>query len=244
MYTMGDICLESIKNEDKLFKLFGVNAELLIDHAWGIEPCTLSDIKNYTPENNSLSSGQVLHEAYNKTKTRIIVREMVDNLVLDMINKNYVCDTIILTIGYDIENINNGYNGVIKKDYYGRSVPKEAHGTKKIDHFTASTKVITEYVINLFNEIVDDKLLIRRINLVFYNLKNSDEINKFKNMIQLDLFNNKEIDLSSEIDEMKVQRTIINIKNKYGKNAILKGIDLVPGATTRERNNEIGGHSA
>ena len=244
IYTMGDICLEAIKNENKLFKLFGVNAELIIDHAWGIEPCTLLDIKNYEPENNSLSSGQVLHEPYTKDKARIIVREMVDTLVLDMISKNYVCDMIVLTVGYDIININNGYNGIINKDYYGRSVPKEAHGSRIIDHFTASTKLITDNTISLFNEITKDELLIRRIGLAFQNLKKNDEIKKTKSVIQLDLFTNKEFDFTKEKEELKVQKTIINIKNKYGKNAILKGVDLVDGATMRERNNEIGGHKA
>ncbi len=241
MYTMGDICLESIHNEDKLFKLFGINAELIIDHAWGIEPCTLSDIKNYKPENNSLSSGQVLHEPYNKTKTRIIVREMVDNLVLNMVSKNYLCNGVVLTIGYDVSNLNNGYTGVIKKDYYGRSIPKEAHGTVKLDHFTSSTKIITDKTIDLYNEIVKDNLLIRRIGLAFVNLKKNDTSN-LKTMIQMDLFNNTEIDLTKEKEERDVQKAVIDIKKKYGKNSLLRGIDLMEGATTIERNKEIGGH--
>lgn len=242
MYTMGDICLESIRNEDKLFKLFGVNAELIIDHAWGIEPCTLQDVKKYKPESNSLSSGQVLHTPYNKTKTRIIVREMVDNLVLEMVSKNFLCDSIVLTIGYDVENLNNGYTGIIKKDYYGRNIPKEAHGTIKLDHYTSSTKLIEERTISLFNEITKDNLLIRRIGLAFINLKMENENINAKNMIQMDLFTNKEIDLEKEKEERKVQKTVIDIKKKYGKNSLLRGIDLIEGATMIERNQEIGGH--
>ena len=242
IYTMGDICLESIHNEDKLFKLFGVNAELLIDHAWGIEPCTLKDIKNYKPENTSLSSGQVLHEAYPSSKAKIIVREMVDNLVLDMISKKYLTDTIVLTIGYDVSNINDSYTGDIKKDYYGRNIPKEAHGTKKINHLTSSYKVIADNTIKLFEEIINPKLSIRRIGLVFANLVNEENKNNFK--MQLDLFNTDNTNLDDEDSEKKVSHAIIDIKKKYGKNAILRGVNLMDGATGRDRNNQIGGHKA
>ena len=237
MFTMGDICRESIKNEDKLFKLFGVNAELIIDHAWGYEPCTLKDIKDYKPDNSSISTNQVLHEPYPKNKARIIVREMVDDLVLNLVNKNLVTDIIILTVNYDIENTVN-YTGTIKKDYYGRIVPKEAHGTVKLDHLTSSYDLIAERIVDLYNKITDDKLSIRRIGISFGNIVSDDN----SKVIQIDLFNS--IDVSKEKDEKNVTNAVLSIKNKYGKNAILRGIDLVDGATTIDRNNQIGGHRA
>lgn len=237
MFTMGDICRESIKNEDKLFKLFGVNAELIIDHAWGYEPCTLKDIKDYKPDNSSISTNQVLHEPYPKNKARIIVREMVDDLVLNLVNKNLVTDIIMLTVNYDIENTVN-YTGTIKKDYYGRIVPKEAHGTVKLDHLTSSYDLIAERIVDLYNKITDDKLSIRRIGISFGNIVSDDN----SKVIQIDLFNS--IDVSKEKDEKNVTNAVLSIKNKYGKNAILRGIDLVDGATTIDRNNQIGGHRA
>lgn len=237
MFTMGDICRESIKNEDKLFKLFGVNAELIIDHAWGYEPCTLKDIKDYKPDNSSISTNQVLHEPYPKNKARIIVREMVDDLVLNLVNKNLVTDVIMLTVNYDIENTVN-YTGTIKKDYYGRIVPKEAHGTVKLDHLTSSYDLIAERIVDLYNKITDDKLSIRRIGISFGNIVSDDN----SKVIQIDLFNS--IDVSKEKDEKNVTNAVLSIKNKYGKNAILRGIDLVDGATTIDRNNQIGGHRA
>ena len=244
LWTMGDICLYSLKNESKLFKMFGVNAELLIDHAWGIEPCTIKDIKNYQPENTSISTAQVLHEPYDKNMARLIVREMTYNLTLDMVNKGYMTDMLLLTIGYDVDNLNKNYSGIIKKDYYGRNVPKESHSTKRIDHFTSSNKVIEDNMVKLFNEIAIDGLTIRRIGIAYANLKKKDEFKNKKNNIQLDLFTSSEVDLSKEEEENNIQGTIINIKNKYGKNALLRGIDLMEGATTKERNNEIGGHKA
>ena len=244
LYTMGDICLESIKNEDKLFKLFGVNAELIIDHAWGNESCTIKDIKNYKPENTSLSTAQVLHEPYDKAKARIIVYEMVDNLVLDMVSKRYLCEGIVLTIGYDTINLKNGYSGIIKKDYYGRNIPKEAHGTIKFDHFTSSTKLIEDKAFNLYNQIVADNLLIRRIGIALINLKKNNEVEKIQTMVQMDLFDHKENDLDKEKEENKMQKTVIDIKKRYGKNSLIRGIDLLEGATTRDRNNQIGGHKA
>ena len=238
MYTMGDIAKESINNEAKLFKIFGVNAELIIDHAWGIESCTLKDIKNYKPDNKSISTNQVLHEPYSKSKARIIVREMVDDLVLNLVSKNLVCDMAILVINYDSENLNNNYSGVIKKDYYGRDIPKEAHGTIKLDHLTSSYDLIVKKVVDLYDKIVDSKLSIRRIGIAFENIVPRDNAK----VIQMDLFNSfNEFDENSE---NMVTNTVINIKKKYGKNAILRGIDLVDGATTKDRNNQIGGHKA
>lgn len=192
MYTMGDICKTSISNEDKLFKLFGVNAELLIDHAFGYEPVTLKDIKKYKPESNCLSSGQVLHEAYDYLKTKIIVSEMAYDLVLSMVNMKYLTDMIILTINYDSENLKYDYTGEIKKDYYGREVPKEAHGTVRIDHFTSSTDIIMEKTMELYKKIVNSKLLVRRINLTYGNLIKESNVKNNINK-QLDLFSNQEI---------------------------------------------------
>ena len=244
IYTMGDICLMSIEKEDKLFRMFGVNAELLIDHAWGYEPCTIKDIKNYTPDGKSISTAQVLHEPYDKIKGRIIVREMAYNLILDMISKEYSCDMVSLSVGYDVENLNNNYNGIIKKDYYGRDVPKESHGSRRIDHFTSSEEIIEKNLISLYDEITKDKLLIRRISIALLNLKKNDELKDQKASIQMNLFEEKIIDLTKEKKDHDIQKTVLNIKNKYGKNALLRGIDLMEGATTKERNNEIGGHKA
>lgn len=239
---MGDICKVAIDNEDKLFKMFGINAEILIDHAWGVEPCTIKDIKNYKPISSSLSTNQVLHEPYNKQEARIIVREMVYNLVLDMTQKNAKTNMIGLYIGYDIDNIKNGYTGTIKKDYYGRGVPKESTGRVNLDTFTSSNKIIEEKVVTLFNKLANDKLLIRRIGLSFANLTDISKLTKSN--IQLDLFSNKEINMMEEVKEIDLEKSVINIKKKYGKNSLLRGIDLLDKATTRDRNNQIGGHHA
>ena len=238
MYTMGDICLESIKNEEKLFKLFGVNAELIIDHAWGYEPCTLELIKKYKPESSSISTNQVLHTPYSKLKGKIIVREMIDDLTITLVSRKYVTDMITLIIGYDIENLKNAYTGNIKKDYYGRSVPEGVHGTVKLNHLTNSYKVISEEVVKLYEKLVDPKLSIRRIGLSFANLVNDNN----DKLMQLDLFSST--DIKEETNDKKITDTMINIKKKYGKNAILRGIDLVDGATAKDRNNQIGGHHA
>ena len=238
MYTMGDICLESVKNEAKLFKLFGVNAELIIDHAWGYEPCTLKDIKSYKPDNSSISTNQVLYEPYSKSKARIIVLEMIDDLVLNLVSKNLVTDFINLYIGYDAENLKNSYSGEIKKDYYGRSIPKEDHGMVKLDHLTSSYDLIADKTIKLYDKITNSKLSIRRVGISFGNVLPSDN----SKVLQIDLFN--PVDLSRENNEKKVTNAIIGIKKKYGKNAILRGIDLVDGATGVDRNNQIGGHRA
>ena len=247
MFTMGDIARCSIENENLLFQLFGVNAELLIDHAWGWEPCTLSDIKKYRPSVNSLSSGQVLHEPYDYKKTRLIVKEMIELLTLDMVEKNLVTNQVVVDIGYDIGNVD--YDGEMKTDYYGRSVPKPAHGTIRIDHYTSSTKVIHEKVLDLFDRIINRKLMTRRINITVCNLIREEDVKDEVLYQQLDLFSNnrlrtnmKKKELRDEKSEKNVQKAIINIKRKYGKNAILKGMDLEEGATTIERNSQVGGH--
>ena len=254
IYTMGDVCLTSINNENKLFKLFGVNAELLIDHAWGYEPVTIKDVKSYKPINNSLSSGQVLHEPYDYKKTKLIVREMTELLTLDLVDKHYVTNQIVLDIGYDISNLTNNkissiYEGDIKIDYYGRKVPTPSHGTIKIDHYTSSTKIITEHVMKLFDSIINPILLTRRINISVYNLVNEEKVENKKIYKQFDIFSNieeesikKEKELKEEKSEKEIQKVILNIKNKYGKNAILKGMNFIEGATTIERNNQVGGH--
>ncbi len=254
MFTMGDVALCSIENENKLFKLFGVNAELLIDHAWGWEPCTLDDVGKYKPTANSLSSGQVLHEPYDYKKTKLIVREMTELLTLDMVDKHYVTDQIVLTIGYDTSNLDdpkimNRYEGEIKKDFYGREVPKPAHGTIRLDHQTSSTKTIMEAVIKLYDKIINPILLTRRINIAVCNLVDEDKVKSKTIYQQFDIFSNieeeskiKEKELENEKIERLIQRTILDIKNKYGKNAILKGMNLEDGATTIERNGQVGGH--
>ena len=254
MHTMGDIALCSINNENKLFKLFGVNAELLIDHAWGWEPCTIKDVKKYKPSSTSLSSGQVLHEPYDYKKTKLIVKEMTELLTLDMVEKHYVTDQIVLTIGYDTSNLENKkiidkYNGEIKKDHYGRLVPKDAHGTIRLDHKTSSTTVIMKNIIKLYDKIINPILLTRRINIAVCNLVKEDKTDVITTYKQFDIFTNTEEedkqiekDLENEKIERNIQRTILDIKNKYGKNAILKGMNLEEGATTIERNKQVGGH--
>ena len=248
IYTMGDIARMSLDNEDLLYKLFGVNAETLIDHAWGYEPCTIKDIKKYKPSSSSISSGQVLHCAYNYDKTRLIIKEMAENLSLDLTSKNLVTNQLVLTIGYDIDNLNNpkiDYDGPITIDPYGRSVPKHAHGTINIDRYTSSSKVIIENTLVLFDRIINKKLLTRRINITASNLIDKDKAKEKTYYHQINLFDNKELkkeEKQIEEEENKLQLTLLNIKNKYGKNAILKGMNLKEGATTIERNSQIGGH--
>lgn len=254
MYTMGDIARCSINNEDLLFKLFGVNAEILIDHAWGVEPCTMKDIRNYKPSINTLGSGQVLHCPYDYKKTKLIVKEMTDLLVLDLVSKKKVCDQVILTIGYDIDNltdpkISEAYDGEVTIDYYGRAVPKHAHGTINLDYQTSSTEVIMKAVLELFERIVDKRLLVRRINLVFARVIGKDKATNTKIVKQIDLFSLDDEELledkvTSQKDEEKIQNVMLELKKKYGKNAILKGMNLEDGGTTIDRNNQIGGHRA
>ncbi len=252
IYTMGDIArcslgtLNDIKNEELLYKLFGVDAEILIDHAWGVEPCTIKDIKNYKPKINSISSGQVLSCPYDYKKTKLIVKEMADLLSLDLVDKNLVTNSIMLTIMYDSENIGNGYTGIIKKDYYGRNIPKESHGSISLNKYTSSSNIIRDNIIKLYDGIINKDLTVKRINIAFGNVLTEEQ---FKNIItydQLDLFtsNTKEnkIDEKKESEDKKVQRTILEIKKKFGKNAIIKAMDLEEGATTIERNSQIGGH--
>ena len=250
MHTMGDIARTSIKNEDLLYRLFGVNAELLIDHSWGYEPCTIESVKAYKPTTNSISSGQVLHCAYDYEKTKLIVKEMTELLTLDLVRKNLVTNQIVLEIGYDIENLTNPeiskfYKGEITVDRYGRRIPKHTHGTVNIDHQTSSTKIIIDAVMKLYKEIVNEKLLVRRLNITANNVVNEAFV-KEKPYEQIDLFvDQKELEKSREKEkaEKEIQKAMINIKDKYGKNAIIKGMNLEEGGTTIERNKMIGGHS-
>lgn len=249
IYTMGDVAKTSIYNEELLYKLFGVNAELLIDHSWGWECVTIDSIKAYKPTTNSICSGQVLHCPYNYENTRLIVKEMTELLSLDLVKKNLVTNQIVLEIGYDIDNltdpeIKGKYNGEVTTDRYGRKVPKHAHGTINIDHKTSSTKIIMEATLNLYEKIINKDLLVRRLNITANNVTNiADE--KEKSYEQIDLFTNYEEvnkNRKKEADELRIQKAMIDIKQKYGKNAIVKGMNLQKEGTTIERNGQIGGH--
>ncbi len=256
MYTMGDIAEKSLSEygEDKIYKLFGINAELLIDHAWGREPCTIEHIRRYRPENKSIGSGQVLHCPYDYNQAMLIVREMVELLVLDLVEKRYVTDQIVLTVGYDIDNITNDkiqYKGEITTDKYGRKIPKHAHGTANIGKHTSSTALIIEKTMELYQNIVDEKLLVRRVNISVNHVIPEEYAKGKSQFIQFDLFTDgEELERKKEIEKKKlkkeraIQEVTINIRNKFGKNAILKGINLKEGATTKDRNAQIGGHKA
>ena len=262
LYTMGDIARCSIGkptdyyNEELLYKLFGINAELLIDHAWGYEPCTMEDVKAYKPETNSISSGQVLHCPYEFDKARLVVKEMTDLMVLDLVDKGLVTNQIVLTIGYDIENITDknrsqSYKGTVTTNYYGKKVPKPAHGTTNLPKQTSSTTLIINAVMELYDKIVNKKLLIRRINIVANKLVDEHSVKNANKYEQLDLFTDYEVlqkqrekENAESEREKRMQNTILDIKKKFGKNAILKGMNLQEGATAKDRNNQIGGHKA
>jgi len=263
LYTMGDVARCSIgkptdyHNEALLYKLFGVNAELLIDHAWGWEPCMIADIKAYKPSSNSISSGQVLHSPYTFDKTKLIVREMTDLLVLDLVDKGLVTDQLVLTVGYDIENLKDperrkNYRGAVTKDHYGRGdVPKHAHGTANLGKHTSSTKLILEAISELFDRIVDKNLLSRRVNVTANHVVAEASVAKEAACEQLDLFTDyaavqaKQAEEAAELArEKKRQQAILTITKKYGRNAILKGMNFEEGATTKDRNSQIGGHKA
>lgn len=257
MYTMGQIARCSINNEELLYKLFGVNAELLIDHAWGWEPCTIEAIKSYRPKENSLCTGQVLQEPYTFKKARVVAKEMADSMALDLVDKHLVTDQIVVTVGYDIENLTNPsiqstYNGPITTDGYGRRKPKSVHGSANLGFHNSSSKLITLAVIKIFDQIVSRNLLIRRMNVTANHVVSEDNAHRETHApIQLNLFTNGESQRRQEAErrmtlsrERRMQQTLLNIKKKFGKNAILKGIDFEEGATTRERNIQIGGHRA
>ena len=262
MFTMGDIARCSLGgpgdfyNEDLLYELFGINAELLIDHAWGWEPCTIADIKEYKPSTNSIGSGQVLPCPYTFEQARLVIREMTDLLVLDLVDKRLVTDQLTLTVGYDIENLTDAgrkkdYKGEIKVDRYGRKIPRHAHGTVNLDSQTSSTKKITDAVMGLYDRIMDKKLLIRRMYLAANKVVPETAVKQKETFEQLDLFTDyealekqrqKEKELLER--ERKMQQAMLDIKKKFGKNAILKGMNLQEGATAKDRNSRIGGHKA
>ena len=258
LYTMGDIarCSLSRQGEDWLYKLFGVNAELLIDHAWGWEPCTIADVKSYKPVTNSLSSGQVLHEAYTVQKARVITMEMMDRLVLDLVDKGLVTDQIVLTIGYDRESLydpefRKNYKGVVVIDHYGREIPKHSHGTANLPGYTSSSKQIMEAAMELYDRIVDKDLLVRRVTIAACRVISEVELEKTKKPEQLDLFTDIETaekqrrnEEAARQKEKQLQKAILHIHKKYGKNALLKGMNLLEGATMKERNLQVGGHKA
>lgn len=262
LYTMGDIARCSIgkpdayHNEDLLYHLFGINAELLIDHAWGWEPCTIADIKAYRPSTHSIGSGQVLQCPYSFDKAKLVVREMTDLLVLELVDKGLVSDQLVLTVGYDIENLRDPalrtqYQTDTARDRYGRTIPKHAHGTVSLGGYTASAKKIMATVSDLFDRIVDRRLSIRRLNVTFNHVVDERAAPKTSAFEQLNLFTDdaqiqKEQTQEAELlaREKRRQAAVLTIKKKFGKNAIFKGMDLEEGATARERNRQIGGHKA
>ena len=247
IYTMGDIARCSIGkekeyyNEELLYKLFGINAELLIDHAWGYEPCTIADIKNYKPEEKSIGSGQVLTCAYSTDKAKIVVLEMAEQISYDLFEKGLTAKQAILTVGYDRESlIRTNYKGEVKTDHYGRKIPKHAHGTENFPNATASLKIISDTVSKLYDRIIDKKLLVRRITLSVGKVHSKQDVE----YQQLDLFTDYTALKKEQEKEKKLQESLLSIKKKYGKNAILRGISYEEGATTIERNEQIGGHKA
>lgn len=251
LYTMGDIARFSLTHEDQLFEIFGVNAELLIDHAWGIETCTMADIKAYKPENNSHGAGQVLAEPYCKADARIVLREMVETLSLELLEQSLVTDALVITVGYDISSLNS-YHGAVKTDYYGRKMPKSAHGTACLNRYTSSTMLMTREVLALYDQIVDESLLIRRLNIaaihvIDQNSRKAKET-RFKQINLFHDFSHAEQDDADEKQaiekDQKIQAAMLQIKKKYGKNAVLKGTSYQEKATAKERNEQIGGHKA
>lgn len=262
IYTMGDVARCSIgsptnpHNEDLLYRLFGINAELLIDHAWGWEPCSMKEIKAYRPQASSLGTSQVLSCPYTAEKAKLIIKEMADQLSMDLFEKKLAADQLVLTVGYDIENLNStekrtAYKGTVKTDRYGRTVPNHAHGTISLSCFSSSTKKFVSSATQLFDRIVDTSLLIRRIALVANHVVYESDISKNAIYEQIDLFTDyaekkmeEEKKKAEHEKERKLQQALLDIKHKFGKNAILKGISLQDGATAKERNSQIGGHKA
>ena len=262
MFTMGDVArcsvgkINQLHNEELLYRLFGINAELIIDHAWGWEPCTIAHIKAYRPQSSSIENGQVLHCPYTAEKTRLIVKEMTDLMTLDLVDKRLVTDQIVLTVGYDIENLTDPdryrkYKGSVTIDRYGRKVPKHAHGTTNLKRKTSSTMLITDAVMELYDRIVDKNLLIRRINITANKLVDESFSKEDETYEQLDLFTDYTVKKQEQAEEeavlereKRMQQTMLTIKKKFGKNAILKGMNLQEGATAKDRNEQIGGHKA
>ncbi len=262
LFTMGDIARCSLgkardyHNEELLYRLFGVNAELLIDHAWGWEPCRMEDIKAYKPQSNSIGSGQVLPCPYSFERARLVVREMADLVALELVDKGLVTDQMVLTVGYDRENLADGhgsgrYQGAVTTDRYGRKVPKHGHGTANLERPVSSARLITEAVMELFDRIVSPELMIRRIYLTACRVTDEALAGSRKMAEQLDMFTDYEAlerqrrEEEEQLErEKRMQKAVVDIKKKFGRNAILKGMNLVEGATAKERNGQIGGHKA
>ena len=247
--TMGDVARFSLKSEGVLYDEFGINAELLIDHAWGYEPCTMKDIKKYKPVSNSLGSGQVLMEPYTYEKAKVVLKEMIDNLCLDLVEKGLVTDNVGLYIGYDNSNDLRGFKGEIKKDWYGRNVAKPGGGSMSLRNFTSSVSTIKEALLYIYEETVNRNLKIRRINISFGKVVPKSRIDNSVKVEQFNLFADPEAiirydekEKEEEKKEEDLAKAIISIKNRFGRNSILKGTNLEEGATGRERNNQIGGH--
>ena len=255
--TMGRLARMSIQNEGLLYRLFGVNAELLIDHAWGWEPCTMEAVKAYRPETNSFSSGQVLQEPYTWKKARVVIREMAEGMALDLVSKRLVTDQLVLTVGYDAERltrpeIREKYHGEITTNYYGKAVPKHAHGTFNFEKPTSSSRLIMDGATDIFNRCVNPDLLIRRLNLTTNHVVSEASVSAQNNVPQqLDLFTDYEAlekqrqEEQAKLDkERRIQEAQLRIKKRFGKNAILRGLNFEEGATAKERNEQIGGHKA
>lgn len=249
VYTMGDIAELSVRNEDVLYRMFGINAELLIDHAWGWEPCTISQIKSYHPENHSISRGQVLSEPYTYEKARLICREMSDALALELVRKTVACDQLILDIGYDGYMIPDSYDGKLCTDGYGRKIPEASHGSVNLGRITSSSRLIITAMMKLYERITDPGLMIRRITVAAVHVVSEPETSE--ESIQYSLFeDNSELELRRKNEknqlerERRLQTALLSIKDKYGKNAVLKGMNFMEGATAKERNAQVGGHKA
>lgn len=265
IHTMGDVArcsngkASDFYNEELLYRLFGINAELLIDHAWGWEPCTIEEIKRYRPENNSLSQGQVLMEPYDNEKGRIIIREMAEMLSYDLVVKKLLTDQIVLTVCYDTDNlldpeIKKKYRGEVVADYYGRQVPKHAHGTFNLDGMTSSTEQIIDAALSIYDREVNRDLLVRRVYIVANHVTSEESFSEGSDSVeyeQMDLFTDYEAEKEKRAlkeerqkKEKRLQDAVIDIKLKYGKNAVLRGTSFEEGATGRDRNRQIGGHRA
>lgn len=251
IHNMGELARQSEYDEDSLYKLFGVKAELIIDHAWGWEPCTIAAIKAYRPENHSLSQGQVLSCPYSAEKARLIVREMTDQLVLDLVRKGLVADQLVIDIGYDHSGIPENYTGTLARNYYGKLAPKPAHGSVSLGTHTSSTKQILAAAMQLFDRIIDSEVLVRRLNVTANHVMYERDLAEDDTPIQYGLFDDvealerkREQEKIDRAKERKLQEAVLSIKGRYGKNAILKGMNYQEGATARERNGQVGGHKA
>ena len=251
LFTMGDIARASLlpAREDQLYKAFGVNAELLIDHAWGWEPVTIEEVRRYKPATNSISSGQVLHTPYDFNHARLIVREMTELLALDLVRRRAVTRQLVLDVNYDRESL-AAFKGPVETDFYGRTVPKHAHGSENIDHYTSSSRLLTQAMMRLYDRIVQPGLLVRRVTIGAANLISEDEIPS-EAPVQLDLFTDFEAEeqvkaasVAQEKTERRLQQAALAIQDRFGKNALLKGMNLLEGGTTIDRNRQIGGHKA